>query len=146
MSDDSVDTSAVLAKADALIRRRRVFVAGKPASVPAADDSGDIEIPVLTEIVELEPEAEPPPTEIPPELIEQQNAYVLAAIESWLDKQLPQAVTSVLDRLSLRLIDDLERQIRDDLLPGLLEDSRQKLLFPLEPGEPRTSKERNSKD
>lgn len=130
MSTESGDTDAVLAKADALIRRRRVFVAGKLPVEP--DPVMDADIPVLTDVVDPSESASPAHHELPPELIERQNAYVLAAIESWLDRQLPQAVTSVLDRLSLRLIDDLEQQIRTELLPGLLEDSRQKLLFPLD--------------
>lgn len=130
MSTEPGDTDAVLAKADALIRRRRVFVAGK--QLPGAAPLGEAEIPILTDIVDPAASEAPRVPEVPPELIERQNAYVLAAIESWLDRQLPQAVTSVLDRLSLRLIDDLEHQIRTELLPGLLEDSRQKLLFPLE--------------
>lgn len=134
MSADPGDSNAVMAKADALMRRRRVFIAGKPP--PTTSPAEEPEIPVLTEIVDPVAQTAPPPPEVPPELIERQNAYVLAAVETWLDNQLPQAVTSVLDRLSVRLIDDLERQIRTELLPGLIEDSRQKLLFPLEADKP----------
>ena len=48
MADD--DTEDVLRKADALIRRTRVFVAGAspvPASAPPAED----DLPVLTDVV-----------------------------------------------------------------------------------------------
>ena len=114
-SDDDV-----LQKADAFMRRHRVFVAGatpQPVeeAVPAPAPEDDADIPVLTEVVaEIEPA-----TELPSIDPVQLQTAVAAELDAWLDEQLPGHVMRVLDGITDQMIGQLSEKARGELLPRL---------------------------
>lgn len=116
------DEDDVLQKADALMRKHRVFVAGsndaKPAEPTAAAESNDEDIPLLTEVVE--PEDVPPPP-LPGIDMAALREAIAAEMEAWLDRELPAQVQRVLDGLTDRLIIELSAAARADLTPRVLE-------------------------
>jgi hypothetical protein len=120
-------------KADMLIQRRRVFVAGggtHPFSAPSARaETGDL--PVLTEVVDvLSP---PPPVEpaISQERVEAlakalllerlpvRQQLVAESLGAWLDAELPQVVMRVVDGLTDQIIAQVTVEARASLLPRL---------------------------
>jgi len=114
VADD--DTLNILHKADALIRRHRVFVAGgsnEEASSPIVTDD---DIPVLTEVVSA--------TEIglatAPAHMQQQLDALREELSRWLDDELPQAVLKVTDGLADQLMAELTHQAEKKLLPRLI--------------------------
>ena len=113
MADD--DTSDVLRKADALIRRTRVFVAGSPGpdaeAMPPEDD-----LPVLTEIVT---EHEAALATAPPHMQQHLDA-LREELSRWLDQELPHAVLKVTDGLADQLMGELTEQAEKNLLPRLI--------------------------
>lgn len=113
--------SDVLDQADALMRRHRSFVArttepAEPSPPPVIED----DIPVLTEVVaEISP-VDSDPTPVPDRELEE-------ALSTWLATVLPAA----LDHASNALTTELAERARQELLPKLLEitknGTRQKL-------------------
>ncbi|MDD5250740.1 MAG: hypothetical protein PHY45_17310 [Rhodocyclaceae bacterium] len=108
------DDDDLLEKADALMRRHRVFVAGAAA---ARDDGGDDDVPLLTEIVAADalPEAAVATTV---DIAAWRSALALE-MEHWLDEDLPQHVQRVLDGITDQLIIQLSLKARAELLPRL---------------------------
>lgn len=113
MADE--DTADLLRKADALIRRTRVFVAGAPAATePAA--AADNDLPVLTDIVT---EHEAALATAPPHMQRHLDA-LRDELSRWLDQELPQAVLKVTDGLADQLMGELTHQAERNLLPRLI--------------------------
>lgn len=113
MADDN--TEDVLRKADALIRRTRVFVAGAspvPASAPPAED----DLPVLTDVVT---EREAALATAPPHMQWHLDA-LREELSRWLEQELPQAVLKVTDGLADQLMGELTEQAEKKLLPRLI--------------------------
>ncbi len=113
MADD--DTADLLRKADALIRRTRVYVAGSPTltAEPAATDD---DLPVLTDIVT---DHEAALATAPPHLQRHLDA-LREELSRWLDQELPQAVLKVTDGLADQLMGELTHQAETKLLPRLI--------------------------
>lgn len=125
------DSEDILQKADTLMRRHRVFVAGGEP-LPPAEGSGPIEdIPVLTEVVEAPATSLTIPVGIDSKVIEGFVNERLAALfparremlarelENWLDEQLPQIVMRLFDGITDQLLAQVSRQARSALLPRL---------------------------
>ena len=108
------DDDDLLLKADALMRRHRVFVAGAAA---ADDGAGDEDVPLLTDIVGPDALRELP-VSTPVDLAALRGALA-AELEAWLDEDLPQHVQHVLDGITDQLIIQLSKQARAELLPRL---------------------------
>lgn len=113
MADDN--TADLLRKADALIRRTRVYVAGSPTLTeePAAADD---DLPVLTDIVT---DHEAALATAPPHLQLHLDA-LREELSLWLDQELPQAVLKVTDGLADQLMGELTHQAETKLLPRLI--------------------------
>lgn len=114
MADD--DTADLLRKADALIRRTRVFVAGSPSTVAAPATPQDDDLPVLTEIVT---EHDAALATAPPHMQQHLDA-LREELSRWLDQELPQAVLKVTDGLADQLMGELTHQAEKNLLPRLV--------------------------
>ncbi len=111
----------LLQKADALMRRRRVFVAGSNEAEAAASagaasaESAEEDVPLLTDVVS--PDALPNATaSVDVGLLRRTLA---AELESWLDNELPAHVQHVLDGITDQMIIQLSRKAREELLPKL---------------------------
>lgn len=113
MADE--DTADLLRKADALIRRTRVFVAGSPATTEQAAPA-DHDLPVLTDIVT---EHEAALATAPPHMQQHLDA-LREELSRWLDQELPQAVLKVTDGLADQLMGELTHQAEKNLLPRLI--------------------------
>lgn len=122
----------LLEKADALMRRHRVFVAGgaHTAAVPTAPEAEDI--PVLTEVVPAKATAaELPPSPLAPDRVETlarellferlpiQRQALAEELAAWLDAELPQVVMGVLDGITDQLVAQVAAEARAALLPRL---------------------------
>lgn len=113
MADNN--TGDVLRKADALIRRTRVFVAGSSpegAQTPLPED----DLPVLTNIVT---EHDAALATAPPHMQQHLDA-LREELSRWLDQELPQAVLKVTDGLADQLMGELTHQAEKKLLPRLI--------------------------
>ena len=109
------DTEDVLRKADALIRRTRVFVAGaspEALQVPPPED----DLPVLTDIVT---DHEAALATAPPHMQQHLDA-LREELSRWLEQELPQAVLKVTDGLADQLMGELTHQAEKKLLPRLI--------------------------
>ncbi len=108
-------------KADALMRRRRIFVAGANdadgARELAAAEAAEEDVPLLTEVVGAEAVPEPGPAAD----IAALRLALATEIESWLDRDLPSHVQRVLDGITDQLILQLSEKARGELLPRLQE-------------------------
>jgi hypothetical protein len=113
MADDN--TTEVLRKADALIRRTRVFVAGSKTPTEAAPVSED-DLPVLTEVV-TEHEAA---LATAPAHMQQHLDALREELSLWLEQELPNAVLTVTDGLADQLMGELTEQAEKNLLPRLI--------------------------
>lgn len=113
MADDNTDD--LLRKADALIRRTRVFVAGSSEVAAAAPPQED-DLPVLTEIVT---EHEVALATAPPHMQQHLDA-LREELSRWLDQELPHAVLKVTDGLADQLMGELTEQAEKNLLPRLI--------------------------
>jgi aspartyl/asparaginyl-tRNA synthetase len=113
MAEDN--TTEVLRKADALIRRTRVFVAGAKSPTEAAP-APDEELPVLTEIV-TEHEAA---LATAPAHMQQHLDALREELSLWLEQELPNAVLNVTDGLADQLMGELTEQAEKNLLPRLI--------------------------
>jgi len=109
----------VMQRADALMRRHRVFVAGAADKTEPEAGSGDEDIPLLTEVVAAGDHVSDLPANIasldPAEL----RSALAFEMEAWLDQELPQHVMRVLDGITDQLIIQLSLKARADLLPRL---------------------------
>ena len=113
MADDN--TTEVLRKADALIRRTRVFVAGsKTPTEPLPPPEDDL--PVLTEVV-TEHEAA---LATAPAHMQRHLAALREELSLWLEQELPNAVLNVTDGLADQLMGELTEQAEKNLLPRLI--------------------------
>jgi hypothetical protein len=113
MADDN--TTNLLRKADALIRRTRVFVAGSSGlTTPATPPEDDL--PVLTDIVT---EHEAALATAPPHMQQHLDA-LREELSRWLDQELPHAVLKVTDGLADQLMGELTEQAEKKLLPRLI--------------------------
>ncbi len=113
MADD--DTSEVLRKADALMRRTRVFVAGAKTQADALPVQED-DLPVLTEVVT---EHEAALATAPPHMQQHLDA-LREELSLWLEQELPNAVLKVTDGLADQLTGELTDQAEKNLLPRLI--------------------------
>lgn len=110
MSD--LDTEALIDKANALIRRHRVFVAGARDDTSQAPQEEDI--PVLTEVVTEATLATAPPH------MQQHLDALREELTRWLNEELPHAVLKVTDGLADQLMGELTHQAEKHLLPRLI--------------------------
>jgi hypothetical protein len=119
----AADDDNLLQKADALMRRRRIFLAGANDAdgakevAPAA--STDDDVPLLTDVVG--PDALPEAAISSVVDIAALRRELAARIESWLDEQLPSHVQHVMDGVTDQLILRLSDKARAELLPHLQE-------------------------
>ena len=113
MTDDNA--ADLLRKADALMRRTRVFVAGSSApaiqAMPPEDD-----VPVLTDVVT---EQEAALATAPPHMQQHLDA-LREELSRWLEQELPHAVLKVTDGLADQLMGELTHQAEKNLLPRLI--------------------------
>jgi hypothetical protein len=136
MNEPQNQTHRVLAQADALMRRHRVFIAGNAVVTVPDENSADQEddFPVLTEVIADEALRQSDEDPTPPGLTEAEVQEMLAAqqldfqraLEQWLDEKLPEEVLRVMDGVSDQLIGALTARMRNDFLPQ----------FPLTPEPP----------
>lgn len=110
-----VPTADILHKADALIRRTRVFVAGSPAQASTVAPPED-DLPVLTDIVT---EDEAALATAPPHMQQHLDA-MREELSRWLVQELPEAVLKVTDGLADQLMGELTHQAEKNLLPRLI--------------------------
>ncbi|MCF8198506.1 MAG: hypothetical protein K9J42_07050 [Sulfuritalea sp.] len=115
MADE--ETTDLLQKADALIRRTRVFVAGSTLSIeePAATLPEE-DLPILTDVVT---DDEAALATAPPHMQHHLDA-LREELSRWLDQELPQAVLKVTDGLADQLMGELTHQAEKNLLPRLI--------------------------
>lgn len=114
MTDDN--TEDLLRKADALIRRSRVFVAGSPGATPRPAAPDDDSLPTLTEVVS---EQEAALATAPPHMQQHLDA-LREELSLWLVQELPQAVLKVTDGLADQLMGELTHQAEKNLLSRLI--------------------------
>lgn len=116
----------VMAQADALMRRHRVFLAGGSGPVPTHSDlvteASEDDLPVLTDVVAPGDATGPARTSTMDHALAVQREQIAASLAKWLDEELPQAVLRVVDGFSDKLIAELVTQARAELLPKLQED------------------------
>jgi hypothetical protein len=113
MADDN--TADLLRKADALIKRTRVYVAGSSVPTVAATPPED-DLPILTDIVT---EHEAALATAPPHMQQHLDA-LREELSRWLDQELPQAVLKVTDGLADQLMGELTDQAEKNLLRRLI--------------------------
>lgn len=114
MADDN--TADLLRKADALIKRTRVYVAGSPAPAAKAATPTEDDLPVLTDIVT---EHEAALATAPPHMQQHLDA-LREELSCWLEQELPHAVLKVTDGLADQLMGELTDQAERNLLPRLI--------------------------
>ena len=110
------DTADLLQKADALMRRRRSYVAPPPAPAPAMPEPAEDDVPVLTERVT---EDEAALATAPPHMQKHLDA-LREELTLWLEQELPQAVLRVTDGIADQLVGELTHQAEKKLLPRLI--------------------------
>lgn len=113
MADDN--TEDLLRKADALIRRSRVFVAGSSGATTRPTPPED-DLPTLTDVVS---EQEAALATAPPHMQEHLDA-LREELSLWLVEELPQAVLKVTDGLADQLVGELTHQAEKNLLSRLI--------------------------
>lgn len=113
MADDN--TADLLRKADALIKRTRVYVAGSAAPATEATPTED-DLPVLTDVVT---DHEAALATAPPHM-QQHLDSLREELSRWLDQELPHAVLKVTDGLADQLMGELTDQAEKNLLPRLI--------------------------
>ncbi|MGE5467505.1 MAG: hypothetical protein ACM3Y9_08790 [Ignavibacteria bacterium] len=117
------DNDELLNKADALMRRRRIFLAGANdadgAHELAAAAAAEEDVPLLTEVVGPEAFAEAAAWSTID--VAALRRALAEELEAWLDTRLPAHVQRVLDGITDQLILQLSDKARGELLPRLLE-------------------------
>lgn len=116
MTGDS--TENLLRKADALIGRTRVYVAGSstPAQKAEPATTPEDDVPVLTDVVT---EHEAALATAPPHMQQHLDA-LREELSRWLEQELPHAVLKVTDGLADQLMGELTHQAEKNLLPRLI--------------------------
>lgn len=118
------DSDDILEKADALMRRRRVFVAGaaeEPLPEPTETAAEDVDdIPVLTDVVpdETVVAQRPQGAAAGGEAAGLRDALA-AELDAWLDEELPGHVMRVLDGVTDQMIGHISAKARAELLVRL---------------------------
>ena len=102
----------IINQADALINRYRPLHA-------AAHPQGDADIPVLTEVVDVQTGNIAPSADSAADTQAEVRAALARELEAWLDEKLPEAVLRILDGLSDQMIGQVAAQARLELLPRL---------------------------
>lgn len=110
MSGNPLPESQVLAQADALMRRHRVFVAGGATAPQSVEE----DIPVLTDIV---PQISGDDPSMQREELEQR---LRDALVEWIDEALPQEVLKLTDNIADQLLAALDARLRNELVPRLI--------------------------
>lgn len=120
MADD------LLGKADALMRRHRVFVAGAPQQQNLLREAESDDLPVLTEVVDANAaqaaavaDLEARMREMLFEHLAVQRAALGEELAAWLDTELPRVVMSVLDGVTDQIVAQVTAEARAALLPRL---------------------------
>lgn len=135
--DELEHADELLEKAEALIRKHQ-----------GGSDSLD-DLPVLTDVVELDPAPAEPPAAAQAEspvatgideslLVERLiglDAKLSLAIEQWVASELPQILSREFDAMSERIREEAIAHLRATLIPGLSQDISA-MLDPEEPGPP----------
>ena len=114
MADDN--TEDLLRKADALMRRTRVFVAGSSPAAAAPAAPAEDDLPVLTDVVT---EQDAALATAPPHMQQHLDA-LREELSRWLEQELPDAVLKVTDGLADQLMAELTHQAEKNLLPRLV--------------------------
>lgn len=133
--DTSAHGSELLDKANALMRRHRVYVArprderGPESRVELATDElhyaattglkSDDDIPVLTEIVAADAFGGGAPPDAPTAEPMVAATWANELVQRWLDEELPTVVLSVLDGLADRLVAEVVNRAQTDLLNAI---------------------------
>lgn len=123
MDDNSTD---LLLKADALMRRTRSYVASPPpaTTLPATEEpapfaeaySSDDDVPILTDkVTDDEAAFATAPPHMQPHLDALRDE-----LARWLEQELPHAVLKVTDGLADQLMGELTHQAEKNLLPRLI--------------------------
>ena len=133
MSDDRDPTHRVLAQADALMRRHRVFLAGAGVTAPENSGADDEDIPVLLDIVPYDAPRQHVTEDVAAQLSAHRQTQIRALIDEWLDEHMPAEIQRVMDGISDQLIASLANQIRGELLPKLLTAAESETDIPLRP-------------
>jgi ABC-type glycerol-3-phosphate transport system substrate-binding protein len=107
-----------LEKANALMRRRRVFVAGAPEQKSLLGEDESDGLPVLMDIVDATAAAEADPQYA---RLAAQREALADALATWLDTELPSIVTAVVDGLTDQIVAQVTAEARAALLPRLQE-------------------------
>lgn len=109
----------ILDQADALMRRHRSFVArgdtaGLAATPPTDDTPGDGDIPLLTEVVEIAPDAAA--NEAAHTV---QSSAIQHELDAWLAEILPSRIDALAEQIGQQLLSGLVDEARGTLLPRL---------------------------
>ncbi|AJP47812.1 hypothetical protein PG1C_03710 [Rugosibacter aromaticivorans] len=127
------DTARLLADADKLIQRRRVFIASpsQPVSPPVVETgietvshveptphiaehaTADHDLPLLTERVTA-------PEPALADLQASQRDAVQKELAHWLEQELPATILKVTDGIADQLLGELTRKAEEHLLPSLM--------------------------
>ncbi len=134
-SDNRFQGSDLLDKANALMRRHRVFVArpldesdsAEPVSLAAeeffdtapAGPSPDDDIPVLTDVVATDVFSVIAPVDNVPVEPMVAASWANEQVQRWLDEELPTVVLSVLDGLADRLVAEVVTRAQVELLNAI---------------------------
>lgn len=110
---DGDGTRAVLSQADALMRRHRVFVAGADVASPTDD------LPVLTEVVDTTEFGNRRSAGPSSALRANQHAAISAALDKWLESELPIAIQSLADDLTATLKSRAKTELLERLMKEL---------------------------
>lgn len=110
--DDDIATSPVLARADALMQRRRQNAATEFEDVPVLTEvvSLDEDVPVVTDVVVEETLAEP---EIGPAVLRILADELAAEVRAKLAAEIPSLVEASLESLIGRLSEDLRQGVTE---------------------------------
>ena len=106
-------THAVLSQADALMRRHRVFVAGADVASPTDD------LPVLTEVVDDADFGSKRSAGQLSALRAHQQVAISAALDKWLEYELPVAIQSLTDDLTATLKSRAKTELLERLIKEL---------------------------
>jgi hypothetical protein len=114
----------LMEKADALMRRRRVFVAGAPEQKSLLGENEGDDVPVLTDVVDPAAQrAAPGPDSTPDDLlfdrVTGQRTALAEELAAWLDTELPRVVMAVLDGVTDQIVAKVTEEARAALLPRL---------------------------
>ena len=114
----------IITQADDLMRRHRSFVArvaelsSKESSTAGTTNAeSDIEIPVLTEVVDASANAIPAPSQDIDNVLRALREEIESELSEWLVEVLPAAVANA----SQNILSELDAKARHTLLPRLLE-------------------------